>query len=111
MDLHILIYISREHCHFVKTGAHITFKAQPNVKISKWWMRRILKEDIHDFGKFRQGLFSPLNHNHVPFDCVKESNSGSRPKIQLPYNWYVTEEEEVENIDAKVKENNISNAG
>ncbi|KAL9324284.1 hypothetical protein ACSQ67_009141 [Phaseolus vulgaris] len=82
-----IIYISREHCHFVKTGAHITFKAQPSVKIQGWWMDRILKKDIHDL------------------------RSCSGPKIQLPYNWYVTEEEEVENIDAKSKENNLSNAG
>jgi len=106
-----IIYISREHCHFVKTGAHITFKAQPNVKIQRWWMNRILKEDIHDIRSFKQRFHSKLNHNHVHFDYVKKSNSCSGPKIQLPYNWYVTKEEEVENIDAKSKENNLSNAG
>jgi len=42
---------------------------------------------------------------------VRESNSNLEPKLQLPYNWLVTEEEEVENIDAKAKENNLSNAG
>jgi len=33
------------------------------------------------------------------------------PKFQLPYNCLVINEDEVENIDAKVKENNMSYAG
>ncbi|WVZ00977.1 hypothetical protein V8G54_027046 [Vigna mungo] len=106
-----IIYISREHCHFVKTGAHITFKAQPNVVINEWGMRPILKQDISDSKEQKYIKFSKLNHDHVDFEYVKKSNRGSGPKIQLPYNWYVTEEEQVENIDAKAKENNLSNAG
>ncbi|KAG2371809.1 TMV resistance protein [Vigna angularis] len=112
MSRHIwIIYISREHCHFVKTGAHITFKAQPNVKIDTWGMRPILKQDIRDIGGKKYIAFSHSNDNRVDFEYVEKSNSGSGPKIQLPYNWYVTEEEQVENIDAKAKENNLSNAG
>jgi len=106
-----MIYISREHCHFVKTGAHVTFKAQPNVKINAWGMRAILKQDIHDFKVGKYVLLSQLNRDHVPFEYVEKNIDGSGPKIQLPYNWFVTEEEEVENIDAKAKENNLSNAG
>ena len=106
-----IIYISREHCHFVKTGAHITFKAHPSVNIKKWGLRRTLKEDIHDYEMFgTEGMFSSRRHR-VQFDYVKKSHSDSGPKIQLPYNWYVTEEEEVENINAKAKEKNLSNAG
>ncbi|WVZ00773.1 hypothetical protein V8G54_026842 [Vigna mungo] len=106
-----LIYISREHCHFVKTGALITFKAQPNVKIYGWGMRPILKQDIQDIKGKKYIQFFKLNNDHVDFEYVLKSNSCSGPKIQLPYNWYVTEEEQVENIDAKAKENNLSNAG
>ncbi|XP_017425399.1 disease resistance protein RUN1 isoform X3 [Vigna angularis] len=106
-----IIYMSREHCHFVKTGAHITFKAQPNVKIDALGLRPILKQDISDSKGKKYIKFSKLNHDHLDFEYVEKSNSGSGPKIQLPYNWYVTEEEQVENIDAKAKENNLSNAG
>ena len=91
----------------MKTGAHIIFKAQPSVKIKGWWMNRILKKDIHDIRRFEQGLLSQLNYNHLHFDYVERSNSWLGPKIQLPYNWYVPEEEEVENIDAKSKEKNL----
>jgi len=51
------------------------------------------------------------NHNDVRIDYVEKSDSDSGPKIQLPYNWYVKEAQEVENINAKAKENNLSNAG
>ena len=106
-----IIYISREHCHFVNTGAHITLKAHPSVKIKQWGLRRILKKDIHVYENFGTEFIISSSHNDVRFDYVKKSDSDSGPKIQLPYNWYVTEEEEVENINAKAKENNLSNAG
>ncbi|XP_027928398.1 TMV resistance protein N-like isoform X3 [Vigna unguiculata] len=100
-----IIYISREHCHFVKTGSHISFKAHPSVKINAWGMRSIFREDV---------IYSELmleEPRHVKFDFVEKSSTNSGPKFQLPYNWLVTNEDEVENIDAKAKENNLSYAG
>ena len=47
----------------------------------------------------------------LPFNYVHESRGSSGPKIQLPYNWLVTDEEEYENLEAKGKEDNFSNVG
>lgn len=109
-----IIYISREHCHFVKTGAHITFKGQRGIVIHTWGMRSIFRKDVHDFKRMQQGepLPFPRNEVHpVNFVFVKESNTNSGPIFQLPYNWLLTKEDEVEKNDAEVKENNLSHAG
>jgi hypothetical protein len=45
---------------------------------------------------------------------VEESsnnNSNITPKIQLPYNWLVSTEDDVENDEAKGKEINLFNLG
>lgn len=105
-----LIYISRPHCHFVKTGAHITFKASPGLEIRQWGIRVIFKQDIVSklliTGEGNQG-------DHLHFDYVREAQRWRSfwLKIQLPYNWLVTEEEEIENMEAKEKENNLSAIG
>ncbi|RDX67153.1 TMV resistance protein N, partial [Mucuna pruriens] len=113
-----IIYISRQHCHFVKTGAHITFKANPRVKINKWGISSIFKQDIDGLKRMQLGEpLSPhpnLDHNdihYIDFAHVEKSNNSFGPKIQLPYNWLVTEEDEVENSEAKAKENNLANVG
>ncbi|KAL2331597.1 hypothetical protein Fmac_019178 [Flemingia macrophylla] len=114
-----IIYISRQHCHFVKNEAHITFKAQAGVKINKWGMSSIFRQDIDHLQRMKLGEpLSPhpnLDQNdvhHIKYDYVENNNNNnSRPKIQLPYNWLVTEEDEAENIEAKEKENNLANVG
>ncbi|XP_061353227.1 disease resistance protein RUN1-like [Gastrolobium bilobum] len=92
-----IIYISREHCHFVKTGARITFKARPGLMMKQWGLRMVVTKYL-----FEQELHFVINN-------VEESSLC--PEIQLPYNWLVTEEEEVENHVAKEKENKFSNLG
>ena len=53
-----------------------------------------------------------IREDDFPFEYVDESCSSiSGPKIQLPYNWLVTDEVENENIEAKEKENHLSNIG
>jgi len=113
-----IIYISREHCHFVKTGAHITFKACPGLMIKKWGLHMLIKkagEDTSscysDSNMFFNNEFEESEVHHLMFDYVEESISRSGPKIQLPYNWLITEEEEVENSEAKSKEIDLSNLG
>ncbi|ESW21711.1 hypothetical protein PHAVU_005G093400, partial [Phaseolus vulgaris] len=109
-----IIYISREHCHFVKTGAHISFKAKPSVKIHRWGMRSIFKKDVHDFKRMQQGQHLPFPRDEVHpvnFVFVQKSNINFGPIFQLPYNWLRTKEDEVEKNDAEVKENNLSYAG
>ncbi|KAL2328071.1 hypothetical protein Fmac_021498 [Flemingia macrophylla] len=116
-----VIYISREHCHFVKTGAHITFKSQPGFKIIKWGLRSIFKQDFYNLQmdlciiddlerKYIRKRFLTCEHP-VDFDDVTNDMTNPEPKIRLPYNWLVTEKDEVENIEAKTKENNLSNVG
>ncbi|KAL2327746.1 hypothetical protein Fmac_021173 [Flemingia macrophylla] len=95
---HWVIYISQEHCHFVKTGAHITFKAQTDFEIIRWGLSSVFK------GK---AIGSPL----VGFDDVTIDMIKPGPKIRLPYNWLVTKKDEVEIIEAKTKEINLSNVG
>jgi hypothetical protein len=90
-----IIYISRPHCHFVTTGAMITFKAHPSLEMKQWGLRVVLEHEIY--------IPSSSSTNEVHFldssstnevnrlDYVHESSS-SRPEIQLPYNWYEDEE-------------------
>jgi hypothetical protein len=40
------IYISREHCHFVKTGAQITFKAHQGLIMNEWGFHVLTEKDI-----------------------------------------------------------------
>jgi hypothetical protein len=40
-----LIYISEEHCHFLKTGAHITFKACSGLVIKKWGLCKLIHDE------------------------------------------------------------------
>ena len=117
-----LIYISRVHCHFVKTGACITFKAHSGLKIRKWGFRTVVEQDIEAekielnrkvvIQVDKRLQFHKANQvDRLPFVYVRESYSSSGPKIQLPYNWLVTEEEENEKMEAEQKEKYISNVG
>ncbi|CAI8592988.1 unnamed protein product [Vicia faba] len=106
-----LIYISQEHCHFVKTGAHITFKACQGLSIKKWGLRLLIKN--------KESYPAPSSWEHLLdyympqlfLDYVQKTSMKSGTKIQLPYNWLVTEDEEVENSGAKSKETDLSNLG
>ncbi|WJX82169.1 hypothetical protein P8452_64959 [Trifolium repens] len=105
-----MIYISREHCHFVKTGAHITFKARQGLLIKKWGLRVITKKDT-------QGSMMEMSVPvHLPLENVKvkqrrRGSSNFVPKIQLPYNWFVSDEDEAERDEAKGKETDLFNLG
>ncbi|KAK2369851.1 disease resistance protein RPV1 [Trifolium repens] len=127
-----LIYISRPHCHFVTTGAQITFKAHPGLVITRWGLRMVMEHDIDDnipFDSWTKGVhkqdYLGLDHVH---ESSSSSSSSSRPEIQLPYNWYeaeekikpkvqlrynwhVTEEEENENREVNVKQSHLSDMG
>ena len=126
-----IIYISRVHCHFVETGARITFKADPRFKVQKWGLRMVFNHDIEvlkgvkiwelrmisndDIDALEHELYLSDNclyrDGRLIIEDVYESSSSSGPKIQLPYNWLVTEEEENENMEAKTKEYNLANMG
>jgi hypothetical protein len=103
-----VIYISREHCHFVDTGAHITFKARQGLTIKEWGLRVLNKKDTEN---------SILEMNvDLPLEIVevKQIISGSssfEPKIQLPYNWFISDEDEAEKDESKRKETDLFNLG
>ncbi|KAK7324666.1 hypothetical protein VNO77_28408 [Canavalia gladiata] len=102
------IYISRQHCHFIETGAHITFKARPGLVVKKWGLRRIVKQEIRMLIRENR---DPSREGNLLIGNVEKSSTNSGPKIQLPYNWLISEEDEVENLEAKAKENNLCNRG
>lgn len=56
-------------------------------------------------------FFKESDAHQLVLDYVQETSSMSGPKIQLPYNWLVTEREEVENSQARSKEMYLSNMG
>jgi len=104
-----IIYVSRPHCHFVKTGARIAFKTCQGFIMKQWGLRVITKEYIEGTIE-RSTTCLPL----AVIDNVEESsssNSNIEPKMQLPYNWFVSDEDEVEDDDAKGKEINLFNLG
>ena len=77
-----------------------------------WELRMISNDDIdaleHELYLSDNCLY---RHERLIIEDVYESSSNSGPKIQLPYNWLVTEEEENENMEAKTKEYNLANIG
>ncbi|XP_016169825.1 TMV resistance protein N isoform X2 [Arachis ipaensis] len=114
-----IIYVSRVHCHFVKTGARIRFKACQGLKLQKWGFRMVFKQDIEEL---KRRLKSKDIKKHSPiFDSSRlvieteyvdeDPSSSSESKIMLPYNWLVTDEEENEKMEAKAKEDDLSNLG
>ncbi|KAL4293229.1 hypothetical protein AHAS_Ahas18G0107200 [Arachis hypogaea] len=114
-----IIYVSRVHCHFVKTGARIRCKACKGLKLQKWGFRMVFKQDIEEL---KRRLKSKDIKKHSPiFDSSRlvieteyvdeDPSSSSESKIMLPYNWLVTDEEENEKMEAKVKEDDLSNLG
>ncbi|KAL2331600.1 hypothetical protein Fmac_019181 [Flemingia macrophylla] len=108
-----MIYVSRQHCHFVKSGALIHFKGHPRVEIIEWGVEAIFLEDVDKFKMMLQAQPLPPNsyasQDYIHFGIRGNYNPG--PKIQLPYNWMVTDGEEAENINAKAKEKGLSYAG
>ncbi|CAI8604031.1 unnamed protein product [Vicia faba] len=126
-----LIYISRPHCHFVTTGARITFKAHPDVELKTWGLRMVFKHDIsNSFELGTNEIHQQGGYLHL--DYVYESSSRRSPEVQLPYNWnvtkeervteeeskmqlrynwHVTEEDENENREVNVKQNHLLNMG
>ncbi|XP_058737043.1 probable disease resistance protein At4g19530 [Vicia villosa] len=99
----LIIYISREHCHFVKTGAQIKFKARKGLILMECGLRVMTKGDIEDS---RMDMVAPL-----PLSIVKVEQSWVEPKIQLPYNWLVSDKDEAEKNAAKEKETDLFNLG
>ncbi|KAL2327752.1 hypothetical protein Fmac_021179 [Flemingia macrophylla] len=73
-------------------------------KIITWGLRTVSKQDLCRLK--RMDCAPPL-----AFDFVTNDMTNSGPKIRLPYNWLVTKKDEDENIEAKTKENNLSNVG
>ncbi|PNY10412.1 disease resistance protein (TIR-NBS-LRR class), partial [Trifolium pratense] len=122
-----LIYISRTHCHFVTTGAQITFKAHPGLLIKQWGLRMVMKHDIDDYSPFdswtngvHQQDYLGLDHAHESSSCRPEiqlpynwyeAEEEMKPKVQLRYNWHVSEEEEYENREANVEQSHLSDMG
>ncbi|KAK7272448.1 hypothetical protein RJT34_29050 [Clitoria ternatea] len=107
------IYISKEHCHFIESGANITFKSCPGLVVKEWGLRRVVKQDIEDMEKYIEQRILPPSRvdKSLIIEYIKKRSSSSMPKIQLPYNWLVNEEDEVENFEAKAKENDLCNLG
>ncbi|WJX76705.1 hypothetical protein P8452_60092 [Trifolium repens] len=108
-----VIYISREHCHFVKTGAHITFKARQGLIIKQWGLRAMNKEDTKG-STMRVSVLIPSVEVLIPSENVKvkqRNTSSFEPKIQLPYNWFVSDKDEAERDEAKGKETELFNLG
>ncbi|QHN95764.1 Protein SUPPRESSOR OF npr1-1, CONSTITUTIVE [Arachis hypogaea] len=109
-------------CRLDFKGANITFKACPGIEMRKWGLRMVFKQDIEIIQRKSQyQLESSMfvypseillqDHGLVIEEVPESNNSSIGPKIQLPYNWYVTDEEEKENLEAKSKEINLANIG
>jgi hypothetical protein len=103
-----VIYISQEHCHFVDTGAHITFKARQGLIIKEWGLRVLNKKDTEK-SILEMNVDRPLEI--VEVKQIISGSSSFETKIQLPYNWFVSDEDEAEKDEAKGKESDLFNLG
>jgi hypothetical protein len=110
----------------VTTGATVTFKAHPDVQLKTWGFRMVFEHDISS--SFELETNEVQQQGYIYWDRVEEHSSSKRPEVQLPYNWYVTEEEEkskillrynwhvteeeeIESSEVNVKESHLSNMG
>ena len=96
------INISREHCHFVKTEAHITFKVRQGLIIREWGLCMLTKKyiDASDWSRLllkRKGTVTRGTRLQIEEVGVSSNNNSIGPKFQLPYNWLVSTQEDVEN--------------
>ena len=75
----------------------LTFKARHGLIIKEWGLHAVTKKFIEES--------STGNTMSLPLQIVKleERSSSIEPKIQLPYNWYVSDEDEVEMNQANGK--------
>ncbi|KAK2414733.1 disease resistance protein RUN1 [Trifolium repens] len=106
------IYISQEHCHFVKTGARIRFKAGQGLIMKEWGLRMLTKKEIEDSEEATLGNKNLRKDRPLlVIDNVEESNNKFEPKIQLPYNWLLSDEDEAMIDETKRKEIGLSNLG
>jgi hypothetical protein len=104
------IFISREHCHFVETGAQITFKARQGLIIKEWGLRVVTKIDIEG-SKMRMSVHLPLQFIDNAEGSSSVNDNNFETKIQLPYNWLVSNEDSIENDRTKGKETDLFNLG
>jgi hypothetical protein len=106
------IYISQEPCHFVKTGAQITFKAGQGLIMKEWGLRMLTKKEIEDSEEATLGNKNLRKDRPLlVIDNVEDSNKKFEPKIQLPYNWLLSDEDEAMIDESKRKEIGLSNLG
>ena len=104
-----MIFISWEHCHFIETGAQITFKACEDLVVKEWGLRAVTKKDtVCSSSTMRMSVGLPLEIVKVK---QSKSKSSFEPKIQLPYNWLISDEDEAERDGAKGKEIDLFNLG
>ncbi|GAU35110.1 hypothetical protein TSUD_162150 [Trifolium subterraneum] len=95
-----------------EAGAHITFKGRKGLIIKEWGLRVITNKDAKysSLSKMRE------KGSNLPLETVKVTESSSvnssfEPKIQLPYNWLVSDKDEAERDEAKGKETDLFNLG
>ncbi|WJX55839.1 hypothetical protein P8452_41562 [Trifolium repens] len=92
--------------------AQITFKASQRLIMKEWGLHMLTKKDIED-SKEIPLIKKDLRKDHpIPvIDNVEETNSKFEPKIQLPYNWLLSDEDEAVISETKRKEIDLSNLG
>ncbi|GAU35103.1 hypothetical protein TSUD_162070 [Trifolium subterraneum] len=98
--------IAKTFHHWFKGGAHITLKSRQGLIIKEWGLRAITKKDTED-SRMKRSVHLSLENVKV-----KQRNTSSfEPKIQLPYNWLVSDKDEAERDEAKGKETDLFSLG
>ncbi|CAI8612757.1 unnamed protein product [Vicia faba] len=96
------------HVETNETGAQITFKGYCKGLVIKEWGLCVMTNEDAEGEEWRPRIDLDLQVLEV-----KENNNGNvfEPKIQLPYNWLVSNKDEVETVEAKGKETYLFNIG
>ena len=86
----------------MKTEAHITFKARQGLIIREWGLCMLTKKyiDASDWSRLllkRKGTVTRGTRLQIEEVGVSSNNNSIGPKFQLPYNWLVSTQEDVEN--------------
>ena len=66
------------------------------MELKTWGLHMVFEHDIASSFELKTNEVHQKDYIHL--DHVHESSSSKRPEVQLPYNWYVTEEEEKSKI-------------
>ncbi|KAK7293048.1 hypothetical protein RJT34_15909 [Clitoria ternatea] len=84
-----VIYISKQHCNFVNTGARISFKACSDLKMKKWGLRILFNSQFVDSASESNSIDLGKHSHGLVFEYVKEVCSSALKSNFPTIGWLI----------------------